>query len=68
MTLGATLLVDENVWAKPQVEASVVFDGLPPDDDLDEAWGWLWERQILPQSDGLLSVVRGRLPGAEVEE
>lgn len=55
--LGMTVSVRGTDWLKPAVHASIQFDDIPDTETLNERWTYLWEEQIGPQSDELLSLL-----------
>ena len=61
MSLGATLTIDDINWAKPYVSADVVFEGVPDAKSVDKAWDWLWDKQIAPQADELIALIKERI-------
>lgn len=65
VSLGATMMVGDDTWAKPSVSCDVSFRGIPSDEDLMGAWDWLWDNQVIPQSDGLLRVIVAALRAKE---
>ena len=59
VSMGATIAVDNGTgmsdFLKPHVEAELSFDEKPNNDELQQAWDWLWHYQIEPQYQELLN-------------